>query len=183
MGDVSLLEGVAKKFLNLVPRQFYREAAQKLVHEICETIYNETQVPRKEIVDIVIKFVNTHLGFEPENPGDNPIGIRDAILDSVSKTTLEVYKDDIVNKLLLQKILLKEFNEKGEVTKKGIFYKSLEESIRTAKDPYLKNNVKKKIGEAATAVKVGLEAAKNATVNAASKMLPKIDKQKVFAKK
>jgi hypothetical protein len=132
MASVSLIEGLAKKFLNLVPRPFYTEAAQKLVHEICETIYNETQVPRKEIIDIVIKFVNTHLGFNPENPGDNPVGIRDAILDSVSKTTLEVYKDDIINKLLLQKILLKEFDEKGKVTETGNFYKSLGQSINNA---------------------------------------------------
>ena len=167
MGDTSLIEGLAKKFLNLVPRQFYREAAQKLVHEICETIYNETQVPRKEIVDIVIKFINTHLGFEPENPRDNPIGIRDAILDSVSKTTLEVYKDDIVNKLLLQKILLEEFNG-NTVDVNGIFYKSLEESILTVKEG-IKNNVKKKNEEPLAAVDK-------------STNVQKLDKQKIFAK-
>jgi hypothetical protein len=180
MGDVSLLEGVAKKFLNMVPRQFYREAAQKLVHEICETIYNDLdekeRFPRVEIIKIVEDFVNTHLGNPPENPNENPMGIRDAISDVLKKTTLDVYKDDVVNKLLLQKILLEEFENKV-VTKKGIFYKSLDQSIiNTAKKPHSKNRLGKKNEQADTANKEGAQA------NAPSKMLPKIDKQKVFAK-
>jgi hypothetical protein len=185
MADASLIEGLAKKFLNMVPRQFYREAAQKLVHEICETIYKDLdekdRFPRVEIIDIVKGFVEKHLGNPPENPNENPMGIRDAISDSLKKTTLEVYKDDLVNKLLLKNILLDEF-EGGKVTKTGIFYKSLEQSILTAKDPYLKNRLGKKIGEAVTVINEGASAIGSAASNAASKMLPKIDKQKVFAK-
>jgi hypothetical protein len=186
MGDVSLLEGVAKKFLNMVPRQFYREAAQKLVYEICETIYKDLdekeRFPRVEIIDIVEKFVKTHLGNPPENPNENPMGIRDAISDVLKKTTLEVYKDDLVNKLLLKNILLDEFDKEGKVTTKGNFYKSLEQSILYAKDPILKNRLKKELKEAATAVNEGAKAIGRAALNGASNMLPKIDKQKVFAK-
>jgi hypothetical protein len=139
MGDASFVEGVAKKFLNLVPRPFYREAAQKMVHEICETIYKELEnngdrIPRSEIIQIVKDFVTAHLNNPPQNPTENPMGIRDAISDSLKKTTLEVYKDEKINMLLLQKILSEENGADG------IFYKSLEQSIKNINDPDSKNS-------------------------------------------
>uniref|UniRef100_A0A6C0EUL2 Uncharacterized protein n=1 Tax=viral metagenome TaxID=1070528 RepID=A0A6C0EUL2_9ZZZZ len=139
MGDASFVEGIAKKFLNLVPRPFYREAAQKMVHEICETIYKELEnngdrIPRSEIIQIVKDFVTAHLNNPPQNPTENPMGIRDAISDSLKKTTLEVYKDEKINMLLLQKILSEENGADG------IFYKSLEQSIKNINDPDSKNS-------------------------------------------
>jgi hypothetical protein len=140
MGDISLLEGFAKKFINMVPRPFYTEAAQKLVHEICETIYKELEnngdrIPRSEIIQIVKDFVTTHLNNPPQNPNENPMGIRDAISDSLKKTTLEVYKDEKINMLLLQQILSEENGSDG------IFYKSLQQSIKYTNDPNSKNSV------------------------------------------
>ena len=134
MGDISLLEGFAKKFINMVPRPFYTEAAQKLVHEICETIYKELEnngdrIPRSEIIQIVEDFITSHLNNPPENPNENPMGIRDAISDSLKKTVLEVYKDEKINMLLLQQILSEENGPDG------IFYKSLEQSINITNDP------------------------------------------------
>ncbi len=139
MGDISLLEGFAKKFINMVPRPFYTEAAQKLVHEICETIYKELEnngdrIPRSEIIQIVKDFVTTHLNNPPQNPTENPTGIRDAISDSLKRTTLEVYKDEKINMLLLQQILSEENGADG------IFYKSLEQSIKNTNDPDYKNS-------------------------------------------
>jgi hypothetical protein len=139
MGDISLLEGFAKKFINMVPRPFYTEAAQKLVHEICETIYKELEnngdrIPRSEIIQIVKDFVTTHLNNPPQNPNENPMGIRDAISDSLKKTTLEVYKDEKINMLLLQQILSEENGSDG------IFYKSLQQSIKYTNDPNSKNS-------------------------------------------
>ena len=139
MASVSLIEGIAKKFLNLVPRPFYTEAAQKLVYEICETIYKELEnngdrIPRSEIIQIVEDFVTTHLNNPPQNPNENPMGIRDAISDSLKRTTLEVYKDEKINMLLLQQILSEENGADG------IFYKSLEQSIKNTNDPDYKNS-------------------------------------------
>jgi hypothetical protein len=139
MGDISLLEGFAKKFINMVPRPFYTEAAQKLVHEICETIYKELEnngdrIPRSEIIQIVEDFVTTHLNNPPQNPNENPMGIRDAISDSLKRTTLEVYKDEKINMLLLQQILSEENGPDG------IFYKSLEQSIKNTNNPDYKNS-------------------------------------------
>ena len=137
MASVSLIEGLAKKFINMVPRPFYTEAAQKLVHEICETVYKDLETeenkkyPRVEIIDIVEKFVKTHL----ENTDtETPSGIRKAIEDNLAKTTLEVYKDEKINMLLLQSILSE------EVGPDGIFYKSLEQSINITNNPDSNNS-------------------------------------------
>jgi len=139
MASVSMIEGLAKKFINMVPRPFYTEAAQKLVHEICETIYkdlenNGDRIPRSEIIQIVKDFVTTHLNNPPQNPTENPSGIRDAISDNLKKTMLEVYKDEKINMLLLQQILSEENGPDG------IFYKSLEQSIKNTNDPDSKNS-------------------------------------------
>jgi hypothetical protein len=189
MASVSMIEGLAKKFINMVPRPFYTEAAQKLVHEICETIYKDLETeenkkyPRVEIIDIVEKFVDKHLGNPPENPNENPMGIRDAISDSLAKTTLEIYKDDIVNMLLLQKILSEEIDGKIPKQPPGIFYKSLEESIRTAKDPVLLKNLGKKIAKGFNTAAQDVIATGKAIGNVGIPNIPKlIDKQKVFAK-
>ena len=143
MASVSLIEGFAKKFINMVPRPFYTEAAQKLVHEICETIYKDLETednkkyPRVEIIDIVENFVKTHLlNTETEEPS----GIRKAIEDSLAKTTLEVYKDDKINMLILQQILSEEIDPDGNPMKNGIFYKSLEQSINLTNDPDSNNS-------------------------------------------
>ena len=139
---MELLEGQAKRFLNMIPRPFYTEAAQKMVHEICETIYKELpnngdKIPRKEIIEIVENFIKKHLENPPENPEENPTGIRDAIADSLAKNTLEIYKDDIMMMLLLKKII------EGDMDKKesGIFYKSLKDSVSIAKDPTILNRI------------------------------------------
>jgi hypothetical protein len=130
MASVSLLEGFAKKFINMVPRPFYTEAAQKLVHEICETIYKDLDekdiFPRVEIIEIVEGFVNTHLN---NTDTETPSGIRKAIEDNLAKTTLEIYKDEKINLLLLQSILSEEVGPDGTPKKDGIFYKSLDQSI------------------------------------------------------
>ena len=148
MASVSLIEGLAKKFLNLVPRPFYTEAAQKLVHEICETIYKELEnngdrIPRSEIIQIVKDFVTNHLNNPPQNPNENPMGIRDAITDSLAKTTLEVYNDDVVNMILLQKILSEEIDPAGNPMPDGIFYKLLQQSVDAALDPSILEMLKK----------------------------------------
>jgi hypothetical protein len=101
MENVSVFEDYVKKVLNLVPRPFYTEAAQKVVHEICETIYKELdnngdRMPREEIIKIVENFIEIHLN----NPNDNPTGIKDAIAASLSKTIPEIYKDEYINKIL-----------------------------------------------------------------------------------
>ena len=131
MASVSLIEGLAKKFLNLVPRPFYTEAAQKLVHEICETIYKDLdekdRFPRVEIIEIVEGFVKTHLN---NTDTETPSGIRKAIEDNLAKTTLEIYKDEKINMLILQQILSGEIGSDGNPMKTGIFYKSLEQSIK-----------------------------------------------------
>jgi len=129
MASVSMIEGIAKKFINMVPRPFYTEAAQKLVHEICETIYkdlDEEKIPRKEIIQIVENFITAHL---QNTDTETPSGIRKAIEDNLAKTTLEVYKDEKINMLLLQKILSE------EIGTDGVFYKSLEQSINITNDP------------------------------------------------
>ena len=124
MASVSLIEGFAKKFINMVPRPFYTEAAQKLVHEICETIYKDLdekdRFPRVEIIEIVEGFVKEHLN---NTDTETPSGIRKAIEDNLAKTTLEIYKDEKINMLILQQILSE------EIGPDGIFYKSLEQSI------------------------------------------------------
>ena len=130
MASVSLIEGLAKKFLNLVPRPFYTEAAQKLVHEICETIYKDLdekdRFPRVEIIEIVEGFVKTHLN---NTDTETPSGIRKAIEDNLAKTTLEIYKDEKINMLILQQILSEELDAEGNPMTNGIFYQSLEQSI------------------------------------------------------
>ena len=147
MASVSLIEGIAKKFINMVPRPFYTEAAQKLVHEICETIYKELEnngkrIPREEIIKIVEQFITAHL---LNTDTEDPSGIRKAIEDSLKKTTLELYKDDIVNMLLLQTILSEEFDSERKPKADGIFYQSLEESIINANDPTFSNRITTKL--------------------------------------
>jgi len=129
MASVSMIEGLAKKFINMVPRPFYTEAAQKLVHEICETIYKDLdkeKKPKEEIIQIVENFITAHL---QNTDTETPSGIRKAIEDNLAKTTLEVYKDEKINMLLLQKILSE------EIGTDGVFYKSLEQSINITNDP------------------------------------------------
>lgn len=147
MASVSLIEGIAKKFINMVPRPFYTEAAQKLVHEICETIYKELEnngkrIPREEIIKIVEQFITAHL---LNTDTEDPSGIRKAIEDSLKKTTLELYKDDIVNMLLLQTILSEEFDSERKPKADGIFYQSLEQSIINANDPTFSNRITTKL--------------------------------------
>ena len=126
----TLVEVFTKKIINMIPQQAYEEAAQKLIHEICETIYKDKK-PREEIVEIVENFIKTHLN----NPADNSTGIKDAITDNIAKTTLDVYKDENINMLLLQKILLEEIGENGKPNPNGFFYKSLEKSINITNVP------------------------------------------------
>jgi hypothetical protein len=158
MENVSVFEDYVKKFLNLVPRPFYTEAAQKVVHEICETIYKEldnngNRIPRSEIIDIVKKFIEIHLN----NPNDNPTGIRDVIAESLSKTIPEIYKDEYINMKLLKKIIdddnkgddNKEEGEgegEGEVkiNNKGVFYQLLNNAYSVNKDPSTINALKRK---------------------------------------
>jgi hypothetical protein len=136
MASVSLIEGLAKKFINMVPRPFYTEAAQKLVHEICETIYKDLdekdKFPRVEIIKIVEDFITAHL---LNTDTEDPSGIRKAIEDSLTKTTLEVYKDDVVNMLLLKNIISGELGPDGKPMENGIFYNSLKQSINITNNP------------------------------------------------
>ena len=121
----TLVEVFTKKIINMIPQQAYEEAAQKLIHEICETIYKDKK-PREEIVEIVENFIKTHLN----NSNENLHGIRDAIENSISKTTLSIYNNDHVNVLLLKKIISE---DNGVNNKSGIFYKSLEQGVSVAK--------------------------------------------------
>jgi len=176
MENVSVFEDYVKKVLNLVPRPFYTEAAQKVVHEICETIYKELdnngdRVPREEIIKIVEKFIEIHLN----NPNDNPTGIKDAIAASLSKTIPEIYKDEYINMKLLKKIIdddNKGHDNKGDdnkgddnkeegegevkINKKGVFYQLLNNAHLVKQDPSSFNALTRRASNLGSQVKSSL---------------------------
>jgi hypothetical protein len=185
---MELIGGQVKRFLNMLPRQFYTEAAQKLIHEICETIYKELpnngdKIPRKEIIETVETFIEKHLQNPPENPEENPTGIRDAISDSLAKNTLEIYKDDIMMMLLLKKIIEGDMKN-GKIDENGIFYTALKDSVSIAKDPNLSNRIKQNLQKTKENIKKNLKEnisnPINKTLDSAGNFL--FNKKKEFAK-
>jgi hypothetical protein len=109
--------------IDSLPKAFFKSAADSLIHEFCDTIYKDQnsiqKKPRKEIIEIVEKYLKTHL--DEKDTKDQKIKIRDRILEEIRKPSQSIFGDENVNISLLNY-----FIKKGDDTLNEILTESIE---------------------------------------------------------